>query len=137
VLEPLRGPIERRDLHQQFRPKHAIEGAYELREVVRANVRGPRGVRGYLWIGNRHLSLHLYAPGDHPGQANFQAVFRRYRIEGDQLLMSTLLGHRNEVDGDVALERIGHVTQHRFTLLGTRLRIESSSVDSLEFVRIE
>jgi hypothetical protein len=137
VLEPLRSRIERRDLLQQFRTRHRIEGIYRLKRMVSPGAATVKGSRGYLVIGQRHMSMHLYAPGDSEGEANIQAVFRRYRIVGDQLIMNTLLGHRNKDNGDIGFEPISYVTRHRFVLTGASLRLYRAKDQFLEFERIE
>ena len=137
VLEPARSPIERRDLLQRFQGRHALAGMYRLKQMVVGGGTLVRGSLGYLVIGQRHMSLHLYAPSGSRGLANIQAVFRRFRIVGDTLVMSTLLGHRNKANGDIALEPIGHATQHRFARVGAMLRIYLTNRNYLEFERIE
>lgn len=137
VLQPMRSRIERRDLLQQFRSRHRIEGTYRLKRMVSVRIGTVKGGRGYLVIGQRHMSMHLYAPGSATDQANIQAVFRKYRIVGDQMIMNTLLGHRNKDNGDIALEPISYVTKHRFELMGAVLRLYRSQDEFLEFERIE
>ena len=137
VLEPERTAVERRDLLQRFHGRSPIEGFYRLKRIVRPGGVVVQGSRGYLVVGNRHLSLQLYAPGRSPGQANIQAVFRSFRISGDKLLMSTLLGHRNKDNGDISFEPVGRETQHRFVLIGALLRVYYRIDDYLEFERIE
>lgn len=137
VLQPIRSRVERRDLLQKFRSRHRIEGTYRLKSMVSTNTRPVKGGRGYLVIGQRHLSMHLYAPGSSPDQANIQAVFRKFRIVGDKLVMHTLLGHRNKSNGDIGLEPVGHMAQHRFELTGAVLRIYRAKDEYLEFERIE
>ena len=51
--------------------------------------------------------------------------------------MSTLLGHRNDQDGDVLLEGIGNNAQRRFELTGAVLRIYLDSSEYVEFERVE
>jgi len=94
------------------------------------------GSRGYLVVGQRHLSLHLYAPAG-IGSANIQAAFRKFRIVGNKLIMNTLIGHRNKSNGDIALEPISFQTEHRFLLTGAVLRLYLGNDEYLEFERIE
>ena len=136
VVEPMRSAVERRDLLQRFKGRKRIEGFYRLKQMT---VRGQaiHASIGYLVIGSRHLSMHLYAPSSVAKVANVQAVFRKYKIEGQDLVMTTLVGHRNQVGGDIVLEPIGHTTRRRFSLAGSVLRIHSGDQDHLEFERIE
>jgi hypothetical protein len=136
VLEPARSPAERRDLVQVFRKRHPIEGFYRLRSMVVRGNRHVKGSRGYLVVGQRHLSMHLYAPATNR-RANIQAVVRRYRIVANQLVMNGLLGHRNKSNGDIALEPTSFAAEHRFLLSGAVLRIHRAADEYLEFERIE
>ena len=95
-----------------------------------------RGARGFLVFGQRHMSMHLYAPESRE-HAHVQAVFRTYRIRGNRIRMSTLIGHRNKTNGDIALEPVSHATEHRFALAGAVLRLFRSKDEYLEFERIE
>ena len=136
VLEPARSPVERRDLLQQFHKRHPLEGFYRLKAMVGRGSRQVAGSRGYLVVGQRHLSLHLYSPAG-PREANIQAAFRKFRIVGNKLVMNTLLGHRNKSNGDIALEPISYQIDHRFLLTGAVLRLYLAQDEYLEFERIE
>ncbi len=137
VDEPYVSPVLRHDLLQQFEPPHPIQGFYELRERVVGGHNSPAPVRGYLVVGRRHLSLHLQTETDRPEQPLLRAGFRRYRIVGDQLHMTTLLGHFNDADGDMVVEADGLTFTRRFALIGGSLRIYQDSASYLEFVRLE
>ena len=137
VLDVARSAVDRRDLLQRFKPSHAIEGFYRLSEMVGAGGRRVTGGRGYLFLGRRHMTMQLFAPSETPGQANIQAAVRTFRIVGNQLITSAVLGHRNMPNGDIALTKAGEVVEHRFELVGASLRLYRSAREYLEFQRVE
>ncbi len=137
VLEPARTAVERRDLMQRFKRRHVIEGFYRLTAMATSNGGFVGGVEGYLFLGQRHMSMQLRAPSATPGQANIQATVRTYRIAGNQLVMSSLLGHRNKRSGDIGLDKPGEVIKRRFQLVGAALRIHLGQSEYLEFKRLE
>ena len=137
VDDPPRTQVERKDLMQQFTPPNPIEGCYELREVVRPGIPRAGRARGYLWIGRRHMSLHVQGDGDVPGLPHLQSSFRSYRVVGAKLQMNVLIGHRNDSDGDVLVERPGLVEERNFLLIGPVLRIYQGPDAWHEYVRIE
>lgn len=134
IEEPFRSRVERADLLQEFTEPTPVEGFYRLRSIVRGG-RALRG-RGYVWFGRRHcmLSTSIARGG---GDAPFvQAGVRRYRVDGDKLTMTTLIGH-DHVD-EVRFEAPGLVQTRKFTIAGTVLRIWQGGMDSyMEFVRAE
>jgi hypothetical protein len=137
VLEPVRDAGERRDLLQRFKRRHVIEGFYRLSSMVGPDGGQVRGSRGYMFIGRRHLTLQLYAPSEKSGQANIQSAVRTFRIVGNQLITSALLGHRNVPNGDIALTKPGESVEHRYELIGASLRLYRNAREHLEFQRIE
>ena len=137
VLDPARSPVERRDLLQRFTTPHPIEGFYRLRHMVVAGGATVASSRGYLVLGQRHLAIQLYAPGPEPELANISAAVRSYKVVGDKLEMTSLLGHRNKDNGDIGFEPLGRVTQLEFLLAGSILRLHLAQDEYLEFERIE
>lgn len=137
VLDPARSAVERRDLLQRFQKRHVIEGIYRLSAMVGPNGGLVRGSRGYLFIGQRHMSLQLFAPSLNLGQSNIQAAVRTFRIVGNQLITSAVLGHRNMPNGDIALAKDGQIVEHRYELVGSTLRLYRSAREYLEFKRVE
>ena len=95
------------------------------------------GSRGYLVVGQRHLSIQLYAPGAEPELANITAAFRSFEVVGETLEMTSLLGHRNKDNGDIGFEQLGTSTQLEFLLAGAILRLHLAQDEYLEFERIE
>jgi hypothetical protein len=141
VLPPVPDPplsaIERRDLNQRFAPSTGLEGIYELRAVVRPGMPRVAGVRGYLFVGRRLLALYIHADGDDPKRPHLQTGVRRYQVAGSRLKMSTLVGHRNNDDGDILLEPPEWAEDRQFLLVGTVLRVFQDPTSYMEFVRVE
>lgn len=135
VPDPPRTAVERRDLLQRFTAPSPLEGYYALR-VFTNGISAVAGATGYLAMGRRFLSLHLQAPRA-GGPPAIQSGFREYRVEGNQLVMTTLLGMQNQRDGDIVLERRGALKSVAFVLTGTRLRLDLGNGRVLEFERIE
>jgi hypothetical protein len=136
VQDPFRTEVERKDLLQRFGKGNPLQGFYRLQNVVRGRVQKFNG-SGYLSIGRQHISLHLFGETNNPKLPSIQTGFHRYRIVGDKIEMTALVGFRNNSSGDVIIEKAGRSETRRFLRLGTTLRIFSSSRDYMEFVRIE
>ena len=136
VQEPFRSKVERRDLIQEFTRASPIEGFYRLRRVVRPGQGLPR-VEGYLWIGRRHLMLQLSGNTGNPRLPALQTGVRAYRTNGDTLVMTAMLGFRNDADGDIHLDATGATIERRFELVGPLLRIHEDDNSQLEFERVE
>ncbi len=137
VLDTARSAVERRDLLQQFKRRHPIEGFYRLSAMVGPDGSQVKGSRGYMFIGRRHMTLELFAPSATPGQVNIQSAVRTFRIVGKQLITSSVLGHRNMPNGDIALTKSGQIVEHRYELVGASLRLYRSAREYLEFRRVE
>lgn len=135
IEEPYRTEVERRDLLQRFDPPGGLAGFYRLVRYVRPGM-PPAEAEGYLVVGRRHLSLHLYGSTGDPRMPAIQTGFRRYDVSGDTLRMTTLVGLRNRPSGTIVLEPPGHTEVRRFKKLGTTLRIYHGRA-YYEFVRIE
>lgn len=135
VEEPPRTAVERRDLLQQFSAASPIEGFYELR-AFHAPGLAPVPTKGYLAVGRQYVSIHLLSPVAR-GRPVFQSAFRRYRIAGDTLHMTALLGFGNDEEDGVAIEEPGAMRSARWSIIGTRLRLALDGGRSLEFERIE
>jgi len=137
VEEPYLAPVDRRDLIQRFEPKHPLEGMYRLNAMVRPGGRDVLGAEGFLVLGRRHMSLHLQAPGVEADVPQLRAGFRRYRIEHDRLLMESLVGHYNDLAGDMIVEGRGLRLARTISVVGSSLRVLDADGGYLEFVRIE
>ncbi len=83
------------------------------------------------------MTLELFAPSATPGQVNIQSAVRTFRIVGKQLITSSVLGHRNMPNGDIALTKSGQIVEHRYELVGASLRLYRSAREYLEFRRVE
>lgn len=129
--------IERRDLIQRFSPPSPIAGFWELRLVVGPDPALAGMFRGYLVVGDRHLSLHIIGPTHAQSVPFFQTGFRRYRIDGDRLVMTTLMGVSNKENGDVVIENPAAEEIRTFERVGAVLRIRKASAEYMDFVRIE
>ena len=136
VADPPRTSVERQDLALTFTPPNPLMGFYELREVVRPGVPGLRA-RGFLDVERRHIVLHIQGETGDPRRPRLQASVRSYRIVGDTLQMTALVGHRNQDNGDMSIEQPGLMEERRFSLIGPVLRIYQEANAYLEFVRIE
>ncbi|MEM7205809.1 MAG: hypothetical protein AAF628_36485 [Planctomycetota bacterium] len=136
IEDPPYSPVERDDLLQRFTPPSPLEGHYELRAFSRGTG-APIRATGYLAVGRQHLSMHLMSPAAAGGTA-LRAAYRRYRINGDQLVMTTLVGFGNDrADAGVEIEPAGATRVLRFSRIGTRLRLFTGGGRVLEFERIE
>lgn len=136
VQEPMRTPVERRDLLQKFKGPSPLAGFYRL-----VGVHGPAGPAkgrhiGYLAIGRDHLSLHLQGSGPRRREPVIQSGFRRYRLGDGKIYMSTLVGHRVRA-GEVLVEEYNLQEVRHYRLMGTTLKVYQSAKEYLEFVRIE
>lgn len=134
IAEPFRSRIERRDLLQQHARTSPIEGFWELTSVRRAGVTSQMP-RGYVSFGREHMVLHVAAIPAPSATPWVQSSVRRYRIEGDQLVTTTLSGH--EYGGKLLVEQPGRVETRRIEQAGTVLRIHQAGGAYMEFVRVE
>jgi hypothetical protein len=137
IDEPIASPLERRDLMQRYRAPTPLEGLYELRSIQRPGVGGAVSAKGYLAIGARHLVLHVHVVESSPLRPFLQSGARTYRIVGNQLQMTTIVGHHNDADGNIHIERTGSTESRTFTLQGPILRIHHGASAWYEFLRIE
>ena len=109
-------------------PSSPLAGFWELRHPT---------LVGWLAIGERHLSLHLFEPAPAGKPPFFQSGFRRYRIEGDRLITQSRTGVSNRADGKVLVEGEGLEEARQFQLVGHMLQIFRPGAEPLTFVRIE
>jgi hypothetical protein len=137
VLEPVRSAVERRDLLQRFAGRHRLSGFYRLKSMVQSGGAIVLNSRGYLFIGQRHMTLQLYAPASHASRVHIQSAVRTFTVADDQLIMRTLVGHRNQDNGDITLDKPGEIVQHKVTLIGSALRMYAGVDSYIEFERIE
>ena len=114
-----------------------LAGFWELRAFVGPNPAAAARFRGYLAIGQHHLSLHLLGPGPNPAIPFFQSGFRTYRIDHDRLITTVLIGASNKENGDVVIENTPLEEVRVFERVGSILRIKKSAGEYLDFVKIE
>ncbi len=137
VEDPPLTPQERTDLWQRFMPASPLAGMYRLRLAVRDGRQVTDGMKGYLAVGQRHLSLHLVDTNVNPRRPMLQASFREYKLIGNRLQTTSLVGMRTKVDGDIALDGDGLVELRDVLVFGSSLRVMQSPNDYLDFARIE
>ena len=137
ILEPARDAVERRDLIQRFRGRHPLEGFYRVKRMIRSGSVSVANTKGYLVIGQGYLSMQIYAPSDLPYKVNIQSFFRRIRVRGDKIEMTSLVGHRNKPNGDIVLEKAGEKSSLRYVILGGVLRLYRGVDEYIEFERVE
>lgn len=133
VQQPFRTEVERDDLLQRFGPSSPLEGFYELVAMGRERA-GEARTKGYLVMGRQYMSLHLQAML--PDLPAVQSAFRRYRVRGSRMMMTSMLGFRNE-EGTMLVEEAGLTQTCRYDLVGPKLTLRMASGQTLEFVRIE
>lgn len=114
-----------------------ISGFWELRAATGGPPSAAGQLRGYLAIGERHLSLHLLGPGVDPGVPFFQSGFRTYRLDRDRLITTALCGALNKENGDVVIENSPIEEVRIWERQGQILRLKKSAGEYLDFVRIE
>jgi hypothetical protein len=129
--------IERKDLWQRFATPSPIAGFYRLRGATRGGRPQLGGIEGYLFVGQRHLSLHLHDHTAHPGKPALQASVREYTLAGSRLQMTCRLGARIPPGDDPILEGDGLVEVRDILITATTLRVLQGEGDWLDFERIE
>lgn len=135
VAEPFRTPLERRDLGEPLGEPTPIEGFWRLVGMTTPG-RGTSLATGYLAAGRRHLVLCL-AEQPTAGVPGIQSTARSYFVRDSRLVMSSLVGFRNEPDGDMLLEPPGWQETREFQVIGATLRIVRPDGVQLEFERVE
>ena len=91
---------------------------------------------GYLHVGRSQLALQTSVAIDGRKTPFLQSSVRSYRLEGEKIVMTTLIGH--VFDTRLGIEEPGRVEVRRFQRAGTVLRIFQDEADSfMEFVRVE
>lgn len=137
-LPPIEPPpftaVERRDLLQEFGGPAPLAGVYRLASF-RTGGGGLIPATGFLVVGRQYLSIQML--GLRVGNPALQSGFRKYRIQGDQLVMTTMIGFGNDGRGKMAVEQAGLVATRRFSLIGTRLTLYVEQGRTMTFDRIE
>jgi len=141
AVAPFQGP-DSRPASRVARPGQAalpspISGFWELRTATGLPQGAAGQLRGYLAIGERHLSLHMLGPGADPAVPFFQSGFRTYRLDQDRLITTALIGAMNKENGDVVIENSPIEEVRVWERQGQILRIKKSAGEYLDFVRIE
>jgi hypothetical protein len=137
IQEPFRTAVERRDLMQRFAEPSPLAGIWELTQMSRVGQAYVPNVKGWLFVGRRHLSIYLSAQTDDPQVPHLQARVCSYRIAGHQLQLTVLGGHANDHRGDIVIEPLqGHFSR-RFELAGAQLRVWQDDKAFIDFKRID
>lgn len=134
IQEPIRTRVERADLLQQFVERSPLEGFYALRAFVRAGQQSAG--KGYAWFGRDHCMIATSIARGGALSPFVQSGVCTYRLQGDKLVMTTLIGHDH--GDEVRFVAPGFVEVRRFLKTGTSLRVYQGGRDSyMEFVRVE
>jgi len=126
------------DLIQRFARQNPLLGVWRISTVVRP---GPRGVPpvGYFTFTRSHLSIHIINPNP-TGTATtgFQSSLRIYRIQGNRIITTSLIGARTgKKANDLLLERRGMRESRRFEFVDPNiLRLYNGLTSYFELVRI-
>jgi hypothetical protein len=136
IAEPPSALVDRSDLIQRFASSE-LNGTYRLVATYRDGVQVRSQQRGYMMIGYRYLSFHLQADADGGMPAMLQSGFRAFRVEGDRLVTTTLLGLRGSFGDRPQVDTEGISEVRTLSLTATTLRISQSAGDYLEFERID
>ena len=129
--------IERKDLWQRYAAPSPIAGTYRLIAAARGNQIVHGGVRGYLMVGERYLSIQIQDETARPGKPAIQASVRQYTLTGTRLQTTSCLGVRVPPGDDPVLDGEGLVEVRDVLLTATTLRVVQGSGDYLEFERVD
>lgn len=127
------------DLIQRFPQNNPFLGVWSVIRIVNPAAPTARG-RGYLVFTRGHLSMHLYLSGPTAGaRPRFESSMRTYRVEGGQIVTTSLLGVRNSKrQGEILLSGNGLVQRRRFLFHGgNMLRIYQGAQSWIELKRVE
>lgn len=138
IEEPYVEPVQRGDLPERYGTRDPIEGFWR---VQARSIAGKPVVAGggYMVIGRRHMVVHFESPGARADVPLLRAdVFTWARVDnGGQVRLTTVMGHFNDVDGDVLLDKSGEVQLRSFELRSDTLRVNQEAGSWVDFVRVE
>lgn len=129
--------IERKDLWQRFTAPSPIAGTYRLRSAARDNQVVREGVRGYLMVGERYLSIQIHDETRGSGKPSIQASVREYTLVGSRLQTTSCLGVRVPPGDSPVLDGDALVEVRTIEVTTTTLRVLQGPGDYLEFERID
>ncbi|MEZ5966389.1 MAG: hypothetical protein R3F56_21315 [Planctomycetota bacterium] len=130
-------PVQRKDLWQRFAPPSPIAGSYRLKAASSGGRIATTSIRGFLTIGQRHLTIQIQDETGTPGKPSIQSSVREYELRGQQLRTTARFGVRVPSGGTPVLEAEGLVEMRLVALTSTSLKILQPSGDYLEFERVE
>ncbi|MEY3160054.1 MAG: hypothetical protein RIT25_45 [Planctomycetota bacterium] len=137
VEEPRVRPALRDDLLQRDDAPDPLEGTWRLKTRVREGAVASQPGEGWMFVGRRHLSIHLQGPGRSEEFPMLRAGVRRWQRQGGSLQMTVVAGHFNDESGDIKVESAGATETRRFEMIGPLLRIHQGSNSWLDFLRVE
>lgn len=138
IEEPYVEPVQRGDLPERYGVRDPLEGIYEVKDRFLGGQPAPAG-QGYMVVGRRHIVVHFMAPGPDPRIPLVRAqVFTWTRADNSGMVrMTNVIGHFDDEDGDMLLERPGAVQIRRFEPRQGVLRVHQDGGGWIDFVRIE
>lgn len=138
IEEPYIEPVQRGDLPERYGVRDPLEGIYEVKERFLGGQPAPAG-QGYMVVGRRHIVVHFMAPGPDPRVPLVRAqVFTWTRADNSGMVrMTSVIGHFDDEDGDMLVERPGTVQMRRFEPRQGVLRVYQDGGGWIDFVRVE
>jgi hypothetical protein len=138
IEEPYVEPVQRGDLPERYGTRDPIEGVWQLRQRYVDGQPADTGT-GYLFLGRRHLAIHLQAPGLEPDIPMIQSAVHQWERADNsgKIRTTTLVGHFNETDGDILIERAGQVQLRTLEIRDGLLRIAQGAGTWMDFAKIE
>lgn len=138
IEEPYVEPVQRGDLPERYGVRDPLEGLYEVKERFLGGQPAPAG-QGYMVVGRRHIVVHFMAPGPDPRVPLVRAqVFTWSRADNSGMVrMTSVIGHFDDEDGDMLVERPGTVQMRRFEPRQGVLRVYQDGGGWIDFVRVE
>jgi hypothetical protein len=125
------------DLIQRFPSQNPFRGVWNLTRA--ASPEAPAAAAtGWMIFTEGYVSMHFLEPGiGGQGVSRFQQSFRSYRVVGDELWTTSLVGIRTGEGGRPAPEN-GVVERRRFLFVGDSfLRIYQGARSYLELRKVE
>jgi hypothetical protein len=138
IEDPYVEPVQRGDLPERYGVRDPLEGLYEVKERFLGGQPAPAG-QGYMVVGRRHIVVHFMAPGPDPRVPLVRAqVFTWTRADNSGMVrMTNVVGHFDDEDGDMLVERPGTVQMRRFEPRQGVLRVYQDGGGWIDFVRVE
>ena len=125
------------DLVQRFPKTNPLLGIWKVKQQAFVVGRGTGQTSGYIIITRTHISRHLILEAPFK-KLDFQNMFGTYLIQGNALIISTLMGMASsDKPGELLLVPQGRRERRRFQLMTpTLLRIYQTSTRFLDFTKM-